>query len=100
MGLVVISVGCIAFVMGWIISKVMNTPKMYEEGRLAYYQSKHGARLVKLMQPAYAGQDHVYVVNIDGEEPKGPPFFIAFDRLRMFTLDGEAINEVNWTDGD
>jgi hypothetical protein len=100
MTLMAITVGCVAFFMGWIISKVINTPKIYEEGRLAVYHSKTGVKLVKLVQPAYAGQAYVYVDIVDGDDTKGIPFFIAFDKLRMFTIDGEVINEANWNDVD
>lgn len=96
MTLIVVMTGCIAFVMGWIISKVMNTPKMHEAGRLGVYHSRDGIKLVRLVQSAYVDQEYVYVELVGDSTKQSIPFFISADKLMMFTIDGEVVNEANW----
>lgn len=96
MTLIVIMTGCLAFVMGWIISKVLNTPKPLERGRLGVYHSKDGIKLVRLMQPSYPDQNFVYVENVMESQKQSIPFFIKTEKLMMFTIDGDAVNEANW----
>lgn len=94
--LIVITVGCVAFVMGWIISKAINAPKMYESGRLGVYHSKDGIKLVRLAQSSYVDQQYAYVELVDDSDKQSIPFFISNDKLMMFTLEGEVVNEANW----
>jgi hypothetical protein len=93
--------GCIAFVMGWIISKVMNTSKSYDAGTLAVFHSRHGTRLVRLVQTTYIEQPFVYVETVhtsDDEAVSKPlyPYCVKAEKLMMFTVEGDAVNEANW----
>ena len=92
----IIMTGCIAFVMGWIISKVLNAPKPLEVGRLGVYHSKDGEKLVRLMQSSYPDQHFIYVEVVTNSPKQSIPFFIKAEKLMMFTVDGEAVNEANW----
>jgi hypothetical protein len=96
MTLIIIMVGCIAFVLGWIISKVMNAPKPLEAGRLGVYHSKNGVTLVRLVQASYPDQQFVYVEVVTESQKQTIPFFVKVEKLMMFTIDGEAVNEANW----
>jgi len=96
MTLIIIMTGCLAFVMGWIISKVLNTPKPLEVGRLGVYHSKDGEKLVRLMQSSYPDQGFVYVEVVTDSPKQSIPFFIKAEKLMMFTIDGDAVNEANW----
>lgn len=91
-----LSTGCIGLVIGWIVSKVINTPHIHEKGRLGVYHSMEGIKLIRLVQSAYAGQDYVYVefANIVKVEPY--QFIVKANQLVMYTVQGEVINEANW----
>ena len=97
MTLIIIMVGCIAFVLGWIISKVMNTSKFYEAGTLAVYHSREGDKLVCLIQKAYSEQPFIYVKSATSSVKSSIPYFVNAEKVTMFTIDGDAVNEANWT---
>lgn len=97
MTLIIIMVGCIAFVMGWIISKVMNASKFYEAGTLAVYHSREGDKLVCLVQKAYLEQSFIYVKSATSSVKSSIPYFVNAEKVTMFTIDGDAVNEANWT---
>jgi len=96
MTLIIVMTGCIAFVMGWVISKVVNAPKFYESGRLGVYHSREGYKLIRLVQTAYLDQPFIYVESATYTTNCSIPYFIKAEKLTMYTIDGEVINEANW----
>ena len=96
MTLIIVMTGCIAFVMGWVISKVINAPKFYEAGTLAVYHSREGDKLVCLTQTAYLEQPFMYVKSATSSVKPSIPYFVNADKVTMYTIDGESINEANW----
>lgn len=99
MALLVIAVGALTFVAGWIISGVMNTTKKYEEGRLCVYNHKSRGRLLcRLAQPHYADQGRVMVDSLADNNSKrhNLPFFVSASEILFYTVDGEVVNEANW----
>lgn len=96
MALIVVMVGCVAFVMGWIISKVINAPRFYEAGTLAVYHSGEGDKLVCLVQAAYLEQQFMYVKSANSSSRSSIPYFVNAGKVTMYTIDGEAVNEANW----
>lgn len=99
MTLLVLAVGLIAFVAGWIIGGVMSTTKKYDEGRLCVYNHKsRGKLLCKLAQPHYADQPRVMVDSLADNNGKrhNLPFFVSSDEILFYTVEGEVVNEANW----
>lgn len=99
MTIVIVGGVVFGFLAGWFISKVMNTAKKHDEGRVCVYFSKtRGKVLCRLTQPYYSDQKRVMLYGVqDGNGQRhNLSFFAAADEIRFYTVDGEVINEANW----